>query len=58
MNKYENIWYRRKHINEEIRIGLYHKAVKPVLTYNFSPWSNSTDEKKTNNCFSQEIFVM
>ena len=36
MNRLNNIWFRKDHISEQLRLKLYRTLVKPVLLYNSS----------------------
>ena len=38
MNKYETLWIKKEKLNENLRIELYDKLIKPVLLYNSSTW--------------------
>ena len=47
MNKYETLWIKKEKLNENLRIELYDKLIKPVLLYNSSTWGlTANDELK------------
>ena len=35
MNNLNNVWVRKDHIKQSLRIQLYKSHVKPILTYNY-----------------------
>ena len=51
MNRLNNIWIRKDHISEQLRLKLYKTLVKPVLLYNSSTWGMTQKETKDLDAF-------
>jgi len=54
MNRLNNIWFRKDHISEQLRLKLYRTLVKPVLLYNSSTWGMTQKETKGLNAFHRQ----
>ena len=54
MNRLNNIWFRKDHISEQLRLKLYRTLVKPVLLYNSSTWEMTQKETKDLNAFHRQ----
>ena len=54
MNRLNNIWFRKDHISEQLRLKLYRTLEKPVLLYNSSTWGMTQKETKNLNAFHRQ----
>ena len=54
MNKHETLWIKKEHLNEQLRIELYKKLVKPVLLYNSSTWGLTTNDELKLDTFHRK----
>ena len=56
MNKYETLWIKKEKLNENLRIELYDKLIKPVLLYNSSTWGlTANDELKLDTFHRKQL---
>ena len=56
MNKYEILWIKKEKLNENLRIELYDKLIKPVLLYNSSTWGlTANDELKLDTFHRKQL---
>ena len=59
INKYEikkKLWIKEEHLNEQLRIELYKKLIKPFLPYNSPTWGlTAIDELKLDTFHRKQL---
>ena len=56
MSKYETLWIKKEHLNEQLRIERYKKLMKPILLFNSStPGLIANDELKLDTFHRKQL---
>ena len=54
LNNLNNIWIRKDHIKQSLRIELYKSLIKPILTYNSGTWGLTKKEEDNLDAFHRQ----